>query len=113
MRVPKNDVQNRRRAGALLVHGVHGDSNVRMGRAGRVSELLLRSRSRSRSGMDARFPAGSLDMSRISSAEAEVESIYIGAHRGLTRDFRETISFESSLAGPFVLSGGSSRRTCV
>ena len=32
-------------------------------------------------------------------------SIYIGAHRGLTRDFRETISFESSLAGPFVLSG--------
>jgi len=32
-------------------------------------------------------------------------AIYIGAHRGLTRDFRETISFESSLAGPFVLSG--------
>ena len=32
-------------------------------------------------------------------------SIYIGAHRGLTRSFRETISFESSLAGPVVLSG--------
>lgn len=31
-------------------------------------------------------------------------SIYIGAHRGLTRDFRETISFESSLAAPLALS---------
>ena len=31
-------------------------------------------------------------------------AIYVGAHRGLTRDFRETISFQSSLLGPFVLS---------
>ena len=34
-----------------------------------------------------------------------VSSIYIGSHRGLTREFRETISFESSLVGPVVLSG--------
>ena len=33
-----------------------------------------------------------------------LSAIYIGSHRGLTRAFRETISFESSLAGPFVLS---------
>ena len=31
-------------------------------------------------------------------------SIYIGSHRALTRDFRETISFESSLAAPVALS---------
>ena len=31
-------------------------------------------------------------------------AIYVGAHRGLTRAFRETISFHSSLPGPFVLS---------
>ena len=37
-------------------------------------------------------------------AALAMAAIYIGSHRGLTRDFRETISFESSLLGPFVLS---------
>ena len=37
-------------------------------------------------------------------AALALSSMYIGAHRGLTRTFRETISFESSLAGPVVLS---------